>query len=153
MFSRSEIVQRDGQTELQQSKLKKNSRKTDLLKFAHKREERHLKHVNSVKSVYKTEINTKGGKRRVRRLRDAELHTRSSGHSSHVYVAWGLNRIDISMCVLFYIVCTGILVLLYFHLSQNYRIHIWKFSKKKFWTKDRVLIWGFWDGGGWGCQE
>ena len=127
-FSRSEIVQKDGLKESQKQS-GKLARKSDLLKFALERVERNNQKVVLIREKIRHDFDTEGVEGRVGRLRAAELETRTGGRISHVYTEWGLNSVDISMCVLFYIVCSGILILFYFHLSHNHRIQLAKYIK------------------------
>ena len=65
-------------------------------------------------------------KSRIDRLRQRELDTRVSsiGYSS----AGGFNRVDISLCAMFYLMCSIIILLLYFHLTIRRRTACKKYS-------------------------
>ncbi len=51
--------------------------------------------------------------------RETEL-LRSSIKSS----MWGLNSTDISLCVAFYLLCTAIIILIYYHFTVNKRMSL-----------------------------
>jgi thiol oxidase len=66
----------------------------------------------------------KNSQDRINMLRMHEQHTRhSEGRTRSVLNSWGLSSIDISLCVVFYIVCSVIILLLYFHFTvrRKYR--------------------------------
>ncbi|XP_074655304.1 sulfhydryl oxidase 2-like [Tubulanus polymorphus] len=57
---------------------------------------------------------------RILKLKERERNTRYT-RGKPVLATWGFNSIDISMCVLFYVICSGIMLLLYFHFTLRKR--------------------------------
>ncbi len=64
----------------------------------------------------------------IERLRQQELDTRFI--HSRAAVSWGFTSMDLSICVLFYLICIAIIVLGYFHLTVNKRMNLFVICKK-----------------------
>ncbi|XP_064649330.1 sulfhydryl oxidase 2-like [Lineus longissimus] len=68
------------------------------------------------KRLSEKEVDGKNEKMALLKLR--ELNTRHhEGRTRSFLNSWGLSNIDISMCVVFYIVCSCIILMLYFHFT------------------------------------
>ena len=109
-----------GDTEIKQGKEDKRSdkalRRSDFEKLAEKKYEKQ-KEKNKPRYIHKPVADNE----KIDKLRKIEFETREGSKAVRVATSMGLNRVDVSFCVLFYIVCTGIILLLYYHFTWRRR--------------------------------
>lgn len=109
-FSRKDVSSDKGDTK----------RSEDLKLIQELRNKKRKKKLESMKMQY---LQGSEGHSRIEGMRKRELDSRH-GSVRRLHGIWGINTVDISLCVLFYIVSTSFILIVYFHFTVRKRMSV-----------------------------